>query len=1016
MANTVTTTFRGEDQLSGVTGKIGQSFDGLGQRISGAGTSAANSSGLFGKVGSALGNMAQIAGGIIAANVFEKLAGGVVSFAQEGLRAVGATQMLETRLNSLFASNLMYEKQINTTTQAVYKSAEAIAAEQAAMEGNLTKRDVLAAQIEEQKQRVWEMTNQWTEEGLATQTAKAKLADMERQLGQLDATIAKGTSSIEGMATVTSVDWVKSGKSLVQIQREAKQETENLRIGIENFAKTSPVPTERIQEVGAFAVQMGMGSERALEFTKGMTNLGLALGLPAGEIVFLANNLKQMGQTGKLTAIDMREMSRRGFDLAKVIGVEMGMSVEEFNKKAETSPEIFDELTDAIIRFTNNTFGDTVDTMSSSLPAMMSNLKDIVTFAARDFMMPIVEAATPIAKKALAKLQEIFSAENMAKVGSGMVQIFEGLTKLFSGDSFAIFDFIQGLSDLGFDTASIVAFANAFTTIQTAIASLQAAWESGGVGGLLTTLGEMLQSGWDTYVAPVLQGWIDAATKWIIDTIPTIPDKLNQLLTSINTWLAEGAPQIQTSVAGWVEAFWGWVDTAITGVGAALGVLLVAIGAWATSGEAQTKLNEFGQNLGKLLADGIVLLFENAGNIATVLGKVVAGLAAGVAGVMGLLAVTGGQIAAGLIAGILEKLGIDVQPALFSELSGIFSGMWENLKTIAATLGAPIIQGFNEGITNGITEIVNGIANLALAVITAVKQEFGIASPSAVFADIGANLILGLVEGITNNIGSAISAVGSIFSSLFGGGGGEEGGFSFDFTTLITDLTVNIPAGITAVQTFFTTLLTTATELLNTFLTGPLFNFGLMLTALYEATIPTLQVTWQVMSEAAIVSTNAVITVVTTLDNLLKQVQSTFTTMATTVISKNKDVGSSFKGVADRIESDLIPAIRKATQEYEKMAAAAERAARAGRDAGSGGGGTGGGRAAGGPIFPGISYLVGEEGPEIITPTRQAYVNPNPGPGQQGGDTYNLNIYNPTGPVDDMVQNFGLLRALRGGA
>lgn len=48
-----------------------------------------------------------------------------------------------------------------------------------------------------------------------------------------------------------------------------------------------------------------------------------------------------------------------------------------------------------------------------------------------------------------------------------------------------------------------------------------------------------------------------------------------------------------------------------------------------------------------------------------------------------------------------------------------------------------------------------------------------------------------------------------------------------------------------------------------------------------------------------------------------------------------------------------------------------------------------GARAKGGPISRGGRYLVGEEGPEVITASRSGYVNPT-GSGMGGGATVNL--------------------------
>jgi hypothetical protein len=55
----------------------------------------------------------------------------------------------------------------------------------------------------------------------------------------------------------------------------------------------------------------------------------------------------------------------------------------------------------------------------------------------------------------------------------------------------------------------------------------------------------------------------------------------------------------------------------------------------------------------------------------------------------------------------------------------------------------------------------------------------------------------------------------------------------------------------------------------------------------------------------------------------------------------------------------------------------------------------GGGKAAGGPVMGGTSYLVGERGAEIFTPSSNGFITPNNRLG--GGTTINLNV---TGAID----------------
>ena len=53
------------------------------------------------------------------------------------------------------------------------------------------------------------------------------------------------------------------------------------------------------------------------------------------------------------------------------------------------------------------------------------------------------------------------------------------------------------------------------------------------------------------------------------------------------------------------------------------------------------------------------------------------------------------------------------------------------------------------------------------------------------------------------------------------------------------------------------------------------------------------------------------------------------------------------------------------------------------------GGMFGGGRAAGGPVSAGTTYLVGEKGPELFTPSRSGNIIPN---GSMGGGSNVINI------------------------
>lgn len=933
----VTITISGRDQFSSVAQGVANSLMGIDKSAAGASKSVGGSVGVFGKLGGALGGVATVAGGIVAAGIFQKVASGIGAFAAEGLRAVGASQQLEVRLNSLFSANLMYESQVISTTEAVMKSAEEMAREEQAMAANITKRDLLSARMQEQRERIRQLTDQWGEEGLAVQTAKAKLADMERQQAQLDAEIAAGTSAIKKYSNVTRTEWVKSGMSAAEIQAKAQEETEKLTKGIEEIAKKSPFPTEKIKEAGAFAVQMGLNAERSLDLTRAMTNMGAALALPSEEIVFMTSNLKQMKAAGQLTTIDMREMSRRGLDLAQVIGVEMGMSVDEFNAQAKESPEIFDELIDALTRFSDNTFGGTVDAMAKTLPGMMGNMEDIVQFAARDFWTPIVDALQPVAQTALDFFDQTLS-QNMARIGGEIASTLGRVMSAFDTGGFA-----GAVAEIG------TILQEAWTqTIWPALAGWGNMFWTWLTGTVIPAIGEkfpplfdsivtFLSDAWTNTIAPQLALWGQNFFGWVAGVFPEIPAMLTQIVEAVAGFLGEQAPSIQGAVAGWTQAVFSWVSEAVSQAGQALGALLVAVAAWAMSGEAQTALGEMGFNLGQLLVDGIGYLFENQAKIAEILGKLAVGLAVGVAGLAGLLVVVGGQIVAGILAGILDKLGVELQPALFTELGGILSGIWDNLKTIVIETGKNIVGGISQGILDGISQLTTTLNQMGAIIMTTFKEALGIASPSSVFAEFGLNLVLGLIQGIKDSAGQLAGAVGDLVGTLFsglGGGGGDSGSFELDFSGLLENVNSVVPEALAGLRAVFANLLTFMTDGLTALVSGPFTSLINVIMAVYADQLPALQAMAQATFSTFQASMQPVLSMFERLIALISQTVSELSGLGDAVKSAMDKAAKGLEKAVSKIK-ETFEVVSELTEAFRKMADAASAAARAAQGAGA---------------------------------------------------------------------------------
>jgi len=128
--------------------------------------------------------------------------------------------------------------------------------------------------------------------------------------------------------------------------------------------------------------------------------------------------------------------------------------------------------------------------------------------------------------------------------------------------------------------------------------------------------------------------------------------------------------------------------------------------------------------------------------------------------------------------------------AIWAGIITILETSWEAIKGIVANLvesvisffrdtdwgevGMNIIQGIANGITAGVSWIVNAARSAAEAAVSAAKGFLGINSPSALFMDIGNNLMKGFAIGIDQAAGLPELAVATATSGMAAPSGRED--------------------------------------------------------------------------------------------------------------------------------------------------------------------------------------------------------------------------------------------------
>lgn len=167
-------------------------------------------------------------------------------------------------------------------------------------------------------------------------------------------------------------------------------------------------------------------------------------------------------------------------------------------------------------------------------------------------------------------------------------------------------------------------------------------------------------------------------------------------------------------------------------------------------------------------------------------------------------------------------------------------------------------------------------------------------------------------------------------------------------------------------------------------LLSPLVTDATSLDVLFNTTLPgSLEIALemlQAMVEDGVEQLAIITTAVTELDTAINQTTDPgLTTMQATGVTTAQNIDQGMKKAVKTIGTNLVEAIKDATEAFWKMADAAAAAAGASNSAGASapkGHTWGGGRASGGPISAGDLYLVGERGPELFIPGSSGYIAP----------------------------------------
>jgi hypothetical protein len=286
----------------------------------------------------------------------------------------------------------------------------------------------------------------------------------------------------------------------------------------------------------------------------------------------------------------------------------------------------------------------------------------------------------------------------------------------------------------------------------------------------------------------------------------------------------------------------------------------------------------------------------------------------------------------------------------------------------------------NMAAASGTAEANQSIIQEALAGTLTSTQELGA----------GTEEELGLIntafgEQLPASIGTTNESMSAFLENANAGAATLQEESLLPFQTTLDELsTITLPT----LSEIWTILIELMTTQLTTLTTVPLTNFIMTLSSIYLVHIPALSEAWSTATADILLKADLIISKLANEGGLIDIIKDA----TKAAVDFGEDSVDSMKDAAKAIKDKLIPAIEDAIEKFEDMKDAANDAAAAAR--GTGGSlndtGLGGDKQHGGPVRKGISYLVGEVGPEIFTPNRSGFIIPNDQlPGRQSNTTNN---------------------------
>lgn len=796
-------------------------------------------SGVLDRIRGGLGGLATVAGGILAADVFRKIGAGIRDLIGGGVEAAASMQNLTLSLETLIAKEISRGEEATVSRQTVIHLTEA---ERQKLQDLELQYGTLGARMNEQKERIRQMSEEWTDQGLNVQTAKARLAEMENQYakigGQMDELRAKEGKLVTVQDTIR-VNTMAMGDALTG----AGPKAEELKNKLRDLSLISPFEFEMLANVMRANLAFGATTENVIPLTKAITDMGAGLGLTGEQFDRMSYNLAQALLAGDLTMQNLRQLRMVGLDLAEVFESELGMSIKEVDAALKGGKLTMEDVSASFMNYVENNFGGAAERLSKTWGGLQSSFADLKFFAGIDILGPGLEVLTEALGGLFDKGRELLEGGTFKKIGEEFGKL---ASALLSGDVPGTVDaLVKALGGLGLPQGA----QDVISALTPFFQALKEAWEgdwsdallnfSAGVGDLGEALGL-----WDAETGNKVALFILEAGRAAAEHAGDVAEFLAGLADTAYQvameWWAENGDDLAGSFADIGEAagalkeaigplfedvaangpsfnefFAGLIDTGLDQLAAPIHAVAEAMGGmaeewpefkamlddfkawweWLTGGERGTEepsllLEALAEGFGNL-ANPISSSWEQMKNINTA---------------MDTLADLANEIVTAIETDLpkafeeVKKWGADVV-AEIGKLPAKADEAITNATEAIKKIGGRIVDGIKQGIADAWDGFIAWIISQMGTILTAIAEFFNIGSPAKKLIPYGAALPAGLQVGWRASFAEFERAVAGDMAGMMGAFGG---GFGFGARPAFAGATAPAAAGGDTInQTFY---------------------------------------------------------------------------------------------------------------------------------------------------------------------------------------------------------------------